>query len=101
MYGDVVFVQVCQDGVWQWVWGFFDLVVGWSDWLFGDQDGYVGVLGVVVLMCDVQDIGVDDVDNIGKNLCQMFCVIFFVDVLYVGLEVFGCFGVVDVVDVEV
>lgn len=100
MHGDVALVQVRQDGVRQRARGLFDLAVGRSDRLLGDQDGHAGALGVVVLTRDVQDIGADDVDNIGKNLRQTLRVILFVDVLHVGLEVFGRLGVADVVDVE-
>ena len=63
-HGDVALVQVRQDGVRQRARGLFDLAVGRSDRLLGDQDGHAGALGVVVLTRDVQDIGTDDVDNI-------------------------------------
>jgi hypothetical protein len=68
--------------------------------LLGDEDGHRGALRVVVLAGDVEDVGADDVRDLGQDLGQALGVEHLVDVLDVALALLLRHGVAHVVDVE-
>ena len=60
VYADVALVQVRNDRVRQRAGVFRRIDVFRIDRLFADRDGDAGALRLVVLTCDVQNIGADD-----------------------------------------
>nr|CAF1795805.1 hypothetical protein NRS6120_04301 [Bacillus subtilis] len=68
--------------------------------LFGDQDGHRGTLRVVVLAGPVQDVGADDLGDIGQDLSQPVGVVLFIDVFNVTLTLLFGARVTHVIDVE-
>src|SRR5690606_1667469 len=86
--GNVALVQVRDDGVWQRARGF--LVVGFAvgQLMLGNQHGDRGPVRLVVLARDVEDVGANDLDHIGKDLGQTFGVVHLVDIINIGFTLF-------------
>jgi hypothetical protein len=56
-----------------------------DDRLFGNQDGHRRTLRVVVLAGHVEDVGADDVRDLGEDLGEAIGVVGLIDVLDVAL----------------
>lgn len=97
----MVFIEMGDYGFWQWV-RMFGLVNQFGiDRFFVDQNGYVGVLGFIILMGDIQDIGVNNRIGFCQDFCQVIGIIEFVDIGDVVVVFFCCFGVIDIVDIKI
>src|SRR5690554_5054461 len=98
--GYVALVQVRNNGVWQRARGF--LVIGFAvgHFVLGNQHGYRGTVGLVVLAGNVEDIGADDLDHVWKDLGQTLGIVRLVGVINIGFTLFFGLRVTDIVDIE-
>ncbi|AAW77410.1 hypothetical protein in CLP 5'region [Xanthomonas oryzae pv. oryzae KACC 10331] len=67
---------------------------------FGDQNRHRCTLRIVVLTCDIEDVGANDLGHIGQDLRQTISVVLLIDILDVALTLLFGTRITDVVDVE-
>ncbi len=100
VYADVALVQVRNDRVWQRAGMFRRIDVFRIDRLFADQDGDAGTLRLVVLTCDVQNIGADDRAGLAQDLGQPVGIILFVNVGDIAVAIVRGLGVTNIVNTK-
>ncbi|MNI34453.1 hypothetical protein D3C73_884440 [compost metagenome] len=97
VHGDVRLVHVRDHGIGNQLLAGLLLV---DHRLFGDQDRHRGTLRIVILARHVEDVGADDLSDIGQDLSKPVGVVLFIDVFNVTLTLLFGARVTHVIDVE-